>query len=109
MRELPRAWRDEAFVREGSLFVLRPEFREGVTFLRHDLRQEPPRGPFDLVLCRYLAFTYFDEPLQHETLTRVLAELRAGGGLVVGRRERLPEEVTGVAPWESALGVYRKA
>jgi hypothetical protein len=26
----------------------------------------PPDGPFDLVLCRNLAFTYFDEPVQHQ-------------------------------------------
>lgn len=108
LRELPRAWRDEAFVREGPLFALRPEFREGVTFLRHDLRQEPPRGPFDIVLCRYVAFTYFDDAGQRETLARLLGELRAGGALVAGRRERLPEHVAGLAPWGPAPGVYRK-
>jgi chemotaxis protein methyltransferase CheR len=108
LRELPPAWRDEAFAREGPLFALRPEFRKGVSFLRHDLRQEPPRGPFDLVLCRYVAFTYFDDASRRRTLARLLGEIRAGGALVVGRRERLPEPVADLVPWGPAPGVYRK-
>lgn len=109
LRELPDAWRDAAFTREGPLFVLKPEFREGVVFLQHDLRHEPPEGPFDLVLCRYLAFTYFDEGRQRETLERFLGVLHTGGALVVGRKEQLPEAAPGLTPWHPRAGVYRRS
>jgi chemotaxis protein methyltransferase CheR len=109
LREVPPAWIEAAFTRRARLFVLRPEFHLGVEFLAQDLRQHVPSGPFDLVLCRNLAFTYFDAPLQRLTLMRVLAALRPGGGLVIGRRERLPEGAAGLDPWIAELGVYRRA
>jgi len=36
-----------------------------------DGHRERLEGPFDLVLCRNLAFTCFDEDLQRETLSRI--------------------------------------
>jgi hypothetical protein len=37
----------------------------------------PP--PSNAILCRNLAFTYFDRALQRETLARLQARLRRGG------------------------------
>jgi chemotaxis protein methyltransferase CheR len=109
LRELPPVWVEKAFTRSDGLFALAPEFREGVEFLRQDVRVETPLGPFDLILCRNLVFTYFDAALQRKTLQRILRELRAGGALVVGGRERLPPGASGVEAWEPALGIYRRA
>ena len=62
-----------------------------------------PDGPFDLVLCRYLAFTYYDEELQREVLARLRARLAPGGLLVLGAKERLPaSDLSMLAP-----GLYR--
>jgi chemotaxis protein methyltransferase CheR len=47
-----------------------PKFRKGTNFVFRDLRSQTPAGSFDLVLCRYLAFTYFARPLQKQTLAR---------------------------------------
>jgi chemotaxis protein methyltransferase CheR len=109
LRELPGAWVDKVFTRSDGLFEVRPEFRAGVEFLRQDVREEAPRGPFDLILCRNLVFTYFDASLRQETLERILRELRPGGALVIGLRERLPEGAAGLAGWESRLKIYRKS
>jgi chemotaxis protein methyltransferase CheR len=108
LRELPRAWIDAAFAGSGDLLELRPEFREGIAFRREDIREKIPWGPFDLILCRNLVFTYFDASRQPETLARILGELRPGGALVIGLRERLPEGAAGVADWDRALGIYRR-
>ncbi|MCC7017095.1 MAG: hypothetical protein IT564_07830 [Rhodospirillales bacterium] len=107
-RELPAAFRDAAFRRDGRLFCLRPEFRDGVGFFAQDLRREAPAGPFDLVLCRNLAFTYFDAAGQTQALDRIRAVLAEGGALAIGRKERLPEGAPGFAPWIAARGIYRK-
>ena len=56
-REVPEAWRREAFDSEHCLW---PRFRRPVTVVRHDLPDPVPGGPFDLLLCRNVAFTYFD-------------------------------------------------
>jgi chemotaxis protein methyltransferase CheR len=108
LREAPERWRAAAFVeREGRYCVSSP-YRESVRILRHDIREEPPGGPFDLVLCRNLTFTYFDEAGQRATATRLALALRAGGGLVVGTHEALPAGVEGFEPWSAGERIYRR-
>ena len=106
LRELPASWREAAFEeREGS-FCLRGGFRERVELRCEDVRVRQPEGPLDLVLCRNLAFTYFDARAQCEFLGRVAERLRPGGALVIGRHERLPEGAR-FAPWPGAPCVFR--
>ena len=77
------------------------QYRSRVEIRRHDLRDEPPPGPFDLILCRNSAFTYFADDVQATVLDRLLTVLRPGGALVVGLHETLPLE-----PWPGARAVY---
>jgi chemotaxis protein methyltransferase CheR len=103
LRDLPADLRARAF-EDGRL---RPEYREAVEFLRHDVRDAAPGGPFDLVLCRNVVLTYFAEELQREIGGHVARSLRAGSALVVGAHEALPEGLSGFVPWPGARGVYR--
>jgi chemotaxis protein methyltransferase CheR len=108
LREVPHAWRDAAFVRDGDSFALRDELRSTVEFRRSDLRLELPDATFDLILCRNVICTYFDEPLQRRTLGALLALLRPGGVFVIGRRERLPRGLSGLTDWIPELGIFRR-
>ena len=47
-------------------------------------------GLFDLILCRYVAFTYFAPLLQKQVLSRLLERLLPDGYLAIGGEERLP-------------------
>lgn len=109
LRELPAAWRTQAFEISGGVCILKETFRETVRFERHDLRTGSPGGPFDIVLCRNLAFTYFDEDLQRDVLRAVAGMLVPGGALVVGSREKLPVDAEGFEPWMTGSCIYRKA
>ena len=109
LREVPSAWRDAAFTRDGDSFVLREELRSAVEFRRGDLRIELPDGTFDLILCRNVVCTYFDEPLQRRALGALLALLRPGGAFVIGRRERLPRGLSALTDWIPELGIFRRA
>lgn len=95
LKDLPGEWLPLAFERAGELWCVRGELRRGVGFARQDIRAEMPAGPFDLVLCRNLAFTYFDAPGQEETAARLAARLAPGGFLVLGCHEKLPAAVAG--------------
>jgi chemotaxis protein methyltransferase CheR len=109
LREVPEAWRREAFAGAGEgRFVLAAEHRRAVRFARHDVRDPPPPGPFDLVLCRNLAFTYLDVPGQRAVLAHLAGVLRAGGALALGLHEALPEPADGFAPWPAARAVFRR-
>jgi chemotaxis protein methyltransferase CheR len=107
LTDLPEPWRVAAFDATRAGLRLKPAHRDNVTFLRHDLRGEPPAGPFDLVLCRNLAFTYFDDATQLETAQRLRAALTEGGALVLGRHERLPAGAPGFSAWSAGHKIYR--
>lgn len=108
LKELPEAWRSEAFVPFGEEFCIKPAYRKGLTFLLQDIREAAPEGPFHLILCRNLLFTYFDETLQRKLLNTILDRLVPGGAFVIGRTENLPEGDFGLEAWSKRAGVYRK-
>jgi chemotaxis protein methyltransferase CheR len=107
LRELPPEWVERAFVREHGNECLRRALSQGILFLRQDIRSLQPEGPFDLVLCRNLAFTYFETGLQRRTLIDIAARMRPGAVLVVGKNERLPD-MEGFEPSPAGFGVYWK-
>jgi chemotaxis protein methyltransferase CheR len=106
LRELPESWVARAFVEDRGRFQLRPELRKGITFQLQDLRRAMPEERFHLVLCRNLAFTYFDEELQEKILRELRTRLLPRGVLVVGTHERLPagaEDLEPISP-----GLFRR-
>jgi chemotaxis protein methyltransferase CheR len=104
MRELPRELRQRAF--EGDR--LKQEYRARVDFALHDLRAGAPGEPFDVVLCRNVLFTYFDEELQREVGGRIAESLRPGGAFVVGAHETLPDGIECLEPLLPPHGIYRR-
>jgi len=92
LHDLPQPLIDRAFDRAGARYCIGPKHREGIAFLEQDLRTAMPAGSFDLILCRYLAFTYFEAPLQRRVLAGMLERLRPEGWLVIGTHERLPDD-----------------
>jgi chemotaxis protein methyltransferase CheR len=91
LRDVPGDWPAKAFERSDDRYCVRPVYREGVSFIQQDARTQAPEGTFDLVLCRNLAFTYFDGPLQRRVLARILSRLAPDGYFLLGRHEKLPE------------------
>jgi chemotaxis protein methyltransferase CheR len=103
---LPPRWVESAFERVDNCYCLRPRHRSRVTFALQDIRQAAPEGCFDLIQCRNLVLTYFDEDLQRELLPRIMARLSPGGAFVIGRKERLPAGFPPLAELPR-LGIYR--
>lgn len=110
LKLLPEAWRAQAFERAGNRYCLRAEFRQGIEFVQQDVHTTLPDERFNLILCRNLVFTYFDEDTQRHILARLLTRLSPGGALVIGRRETLPSGTGGLIPWPGAeaLGIFQR-
>lgn len=108
LKDLPPEWIARAFLRSGDLLCLLPEFRREVRFALQDIRRSMPDGPFDLILCRNLVFTYFDEAVQRHLLSRMVERLVPRGFLVLGAHEALPAEGTGLVAIRHRLPIYRK-
>jgi len=107
LKDLPEALLAEGFEMSANEFVVKGKYRAGITFRLEDIRQTMPDGPFDLILCRNLAFTYLEVPAQVSVLTGLRQRLRASGILVVGTHEVLPAEGADFEPWAPGLPVYR--
>ncbi|MGD8784097.1 MAG: CheR family methyltransferase [Thioalkalispiraceae bacterium] len=112
IKNLPQQWLDSVFDRQDEQYCLKLGYRNGVRFLEHDIRDdfkdELLTDSFDLVLCRNLVFTYFDEALQEHTFLRIMSVLRERGILVLGIHEKLPTNVAGVSAWSERLRIYEK-
>lgn len=108
LHELPPRLIEEAFDLSGPRYCVKPEHRGGIEFVDQDLRTEMPPCIFDLILCRYVAFTYFAEPLQHKVLAGLLERLRPQGYLVIGTHERLPGNVPELTALDRAPQIFEK-
>jgi chemotaxis protein methyltransferase CheR len=108
LRELPRSWVDSVFRPTGAGLQLPEAIRRAVSWKCLDVRTDPLDGPFDLVLCRNLVFTYYEEDLQRETLARLVDAMMPGAALAIGGHESLPDGESRLAPWGSLRAVYRR-
>jgi chemotaxis protein methyltransferase CheR len=108
LHELPPPLIEQAFDRMGARYCVKPTHRKGIEFLDQDLRLELPPRVFDLILCRYVAFTYFAVPLQRKVLARMLERLRPGGYFVIGTHEQLPGDVPELVPFATAPQIFQK-
>lgn len=108
LKNMPDSWRKRAFELEDNSYCLKPEYKRCVELLEQDIRQQRPDGRFDLVLCRNLVFTYFEETLQLEHLSRIVDAMHDGAALVIGIHEKLPEEPAALSTWFDEQGIYRK-
>jgi chemotaxis protein methyltransferase CheR len=110
LKELPQELRARAFETSSApeQYQLRAEYRQGVVFERQDIRRELPAGQFDLILCRNLVFTYFDEELQRQIARRIADKLVAGGYLVLGSHESVPAGLETLPLVNRTLQIYRK-
>ncbi len=75
--------------------------------MQEDLREKVPSAMFDLVLCRNLVFTYFDDDLQRDILESMQAVLKPGGALVIGIHESLPAGAGRLDEWSSGFRIFR--
>ncbi len=108
LKELPPEWLEVGFEPAGPRYCLREEYRQGVLFQRQDIRREWPQGPFDLILCRNLVFTYFDTALRAAVGRQIAERLNEEGLLLVGHHEQLPPGLSELRPWPGRYGLYQK-
>ncbi|MDJ0746755.1 MAG: CheR family methyltransferase [Xenococcaceae cyanobacterium MO_167.B27] len=85
LKELPSSWIAKAFD-VNEQYCLKSAFHKGIKFEAGDIRKQMPDLSFHLILCRNLAFTYFDPRKQQEILQELLHRLLPEGILVIGKK-----------------------
>ncbi len=109
LREIPPALQEKWFAAHDDHRRLSPLLADRVRFLHHNFMNDPPPGTFDLVLARYLPFTYYRGERRLQAARRLWRALRPGGALMIGAKESLlAEERYLFDPWPGATAVYRR-
>jgi chemotaxis protein methyltransferase CheR len=92
----PTALKESCFLRDGSSWGIRPEFKEDVTFQYHNLvRHAFPSivhnlYAFDIILCRNVMI-YFSDAINQRIAGSLQESLIDGGWLIVGHAEYKPD------------------
>lgn len=97
VREMPARERRWLIERDGT-YTIDSGLRGSVSFVRHNLVDPPPvppRGGWDLVICRNVLI-YFSELERDRLLQRFARSVREGGSLVVGASEVVFEPPAGL-------------
>ena len=88
-RDAPKDGIERWFTRDGAAWQAKPELMRMVRFEVGDLlRIQPPKGTYDLILCRNTVI-YFSEDVRDQLHARLAEALRPGGYLMVGSTERV--------------------
>lgn len=91
LREVPTDIRERWFSPANPLWRLEGKATALVRFEKSNLVTDQPPLGMDLVLCRYLAFTYYKGERLQAAMRSLWESLRPGGVLMVGEKEVLPE------------------
>lgn len=109
LRESPREIRDKWFVRKNGMWQVDERVYELVRFENGNLMKDLPPAGMDLVLCRYLIFTYYRGEKLQKAAKRIHDALRPGSVLMTGRRESLTAACEDLfEPWPGLGCIYRK-
>jgi chemotaxis protein methyltransferase CheR len=108
LKELPVKILRKGFIKVNDEYILKDEFKENVDLKYQDVRLKVPSGIFDLIMCRNIAFTYFDKELQQEILKKIIDKLRPNGFIVIGSHEMLPEKIEALSNYKNIEGIYQK-
>jgi len=108
LKEMPASWFVSAFRQREGEYCLSDRIAKKAIFIAQDIRESAPDGLFHLVLCRNLAFTYFDMGLRQRVMERIANSLVQGGALVVGTHESLPTGAKDFSPWLADAPIFRK-
>jgi chemotaxis protein methyltransferase CheR len=90
LKKLPRDLKEKYFEKIGGGYLIREDIRTRVEYFHHNILGAPLLTGIDIILCRNLAYTYFDCKKQFEVTVKLHDALTPGGYLVLGRTEVLP-------------------
>ncbi len=93
LREVGEENRKRFFTKQtgDDEYLIDPLLKERISFLHHELMDEPPSGTFHLIMLRNNLLTYHQGRNRDIALKRIIEKIAEGGTLVIGSHEKLPE------------------
>jgi chemotaxis protein methyltransferase CheR len=91
---------------EAESWRAKPELRRSITFAVHNLMEAPPRGRFDIVLCRNVLL-YFPVETRRAVLARIAQVMAPDGLLFLGAGETVLGQSDDFEADRTLRGFYR--
>ena len=108
LKDMPRELIAQAFVKSDQGYRLKDHFKSSIEFENQNIRDQFPPGKFNLILCRNLVFTYFQEDLQSCMLNKMCDILTPNGFLIIGAHEDLPKGEHVFVLFKNSKCIYQK-
>jgi chemotaxis methyl-accepting protein methylase len=109
LREVPANMLTRFFFQSGGRLCVNKLVKKHVRIEHHNFMKDPVSGGFDLVLCRYLAFTYYSGQRRRQAAERLWQAMKPGGALMIGRKEEFDlQEEDLFERWPGATVVFGK-
>lgn len=109
LREVPDDVLAGFFHPDRGLMCVEGRVKSLVRFELLNFMEDPLPESLDLVLCRYLAFTYFRGSRRRRAAERLGQSLRPGGALMIGGKEALARaEADLFEPWPGTGAIFTK-
>ncbi len=108
LRETPSEVRDKWFRKHNGMWSIDDHVKEFARFEKSNLMEDLPPSGIDLVLCRYLVFTYYRGERLRKAAKRLYDAMEPGGVLMTGSREVITEAEDLFENCPDSLCLYRK-
>ena len=95
------------FVKEESVFRIRPDIREMIVFAPQNIIKDPPFTKLDVVCCRNLLI-YMESSLQKKLLPLFHYSLNPGGILFLGSSESVGEFTDLLEPHDKKWKIFKR-
>ena len=94
------------FDQEGDDWRIRSMLKARVSFMVHNLLDQPPAGRFDMILCRNVLL-YFSAERRRAVLDRLASAIAPDGMLILGAGETVLGQTDAFVPAAEVRGIYR--
>ena len=108
LKNVPDDLLRKVFEKSNDHYVIRNNYKENISFIQQDIKEEIPKDKFQIIFARNLVLTYFDEKHQNELLDKILTKLEPEGYFVIGSNESLPEGRTDLTNYKQSKDIFVK-
>ncbi|MBN2365106.1 MAG: chemotaxis protein CheR [Calditrichaeota bacterium] len=106
LKHLPEKHVRNGFIKMNNEFKIKERYKKNIRFEKQDIRKEIPEGPFHMIFCRNLVFTYFEKNLQQKILQSITNKLLPGSYLIIGSHESLPAIPKELEPYPDDQNIF---
>ncbi len=109
LREIPSPIKAKWFIKERGQYHLHPLIKDQVQFRYLDILKDPLPADQDIILCRYLVYTYFRQERQFKASQSLWQALKDNGLLMIGQKEGLESQTNELfQPWPGSRCFFQK-